>query len=67
MNALMREFVRYLQTEKKVSANTLSSYTRDIRQFADYISINSLDVIKITKTKKKPKIFAFSLDKHRIV
>lgn len=50
MNALMREFVSYLECEKKVSANTLSSYTRDIKQFGEYINTNSLDVIKITKT-----------------
>lgn len=50
MNAFVREFVSYLEKEKKVSANTLSSYTRDIKQFGEYIVSNSLDVIKITKT-----------------
>ena len=50
MNAFVREFVSYLEKEKKVSANTLSSYTRDIKQFGEYVVSNSLDVIKITKT-----------------
>lgn len=50
MNAYVREFVSYLEKEKKVSANTLSSYTRDIKQFGEYVLSNSLDVIKITKT-----------------
>lgn len=50
MNAFVREFVSYLEKEKKVSANTLSSYTRDIKQFGEYVLSNSLDVIKITKT-----------------
>ncbi len=50
MNTLMCEFVEYLQNEKKVSANTLQSYTRDIKQFGEYIAVNSLDVARITKT-----------------
>ena len=50
MNTLMYDFVDYLQNEKKVSANTLQSYTRDIRQFGEYVDDNSLDVVKITKT-----------------
>ncbi|MBQ7900632.1 MAG: site-specific tyrosine recombinase XerD [Clostridia bacterium] len=50
MNALVCDFVSYLEKEKKVSANTLQSYTRDIKQFSRYISDNSLDVTKITKT-----------------
>ncbi len=50
MNILVCEFVNYLQNEKKVSANTLQSYTRDIKQFGKYISDNSLDVTRITKT-----------------
>ena len=50
MNAIMCEFVSYLQNEKKVSANTLQSYTRDIRQFGSYIADNALDITRITKT-----------------
>lgn len=50
MNAIMCEFVSYLQNEKKVSANTLQSYTRDIRQFGLYIADNALDITRITKT-----------------
>lgn len=50
MNMLICEFVSYLQNEKKVSSNTLQSYSRDIRQFFEYVSSNSLDVAKITKT-----------------
>ena len=50
MNAIMCEFVSYLQNEKKVSANTLQSYTRDIRQFGSYITDNALDITRITKT-----------------
>lgn len=48
MNALMREFVEYLQNDKKVARNTLQSYTRDIKQFSDYIGSRSLDVDKVS-------------------
>ena len=37
MNTLMCEFVDYLEKDKKVAKNTLQSYTRDIKQFSDYI------------------------------
>ena len=50
MNMLVCDFVSYLQNDKKVSANTLQSYTRDIKQFGAYLSDYSLDVTKVTKT-----------------
>ena len=50
MNTIMCNFVSYLQNEKKVSANTLQSYARDIKQFGTYIADNALDITKITKT-----------------
>lgn len=34
-------FEDYLRNEKKASANTLSSYLRDVRQFADYLEHNT--------------------------
>lgn len=49
MDALMRDFVNYLEYDKKVSANTLQSYSRDIRQFSDYISSRNIEVADITK------------------
>ena len=51
MNALLCDFVDYLENDRKVSANTLQSYRRDIKQYFDYISSNSLDVIRISKTQ----------------
>lgn len=39
-------FEKYLTDEKKASVNTLSSYMRDIRQFADYIEAQTdIDII----------------------
>ncbi len=47
MNALMCEFVDYLQNDKKVARNTLQSYTRDIKQFSDFIAARSLEVERV--------------------
>ncbi len=48
MNALMCEFVDYLEKDKKVAKNTLQSYTRDIKQFSDYIDARQLDVASVS-------------------
>ena len=34
-------FETYLKNEKKASANTLSSYLRDIRQFGSYLDLHT--------------------------
>ena len=47
MNALMCDFVEYLEKDKKVAKNTLQSYTRDIRQFSDYLDSKELEVKSI--------------------
>ena len=49
MNVLMQDFVNYLEHDRGVSANTLQSYSRDIRQFSDYIDARNIDVTKTTK------------------
>ncbi|MCD7734301.1 MAG: site-specific integrase, partial [Clostridiales bacterium] len=38
------EFKNYLTTEKKSSANTVSSYLRDVNQFADYLSQRNMEL-----------------------
>ncbi len=47
----MCDFVSYLENDRKVSANTLQSYSRDIKQYFTYIAENSLDVLKISRTQ----------------
>ena len=37
----MKLFEHYLKEEKKASANTLSSYLRDIRQFSSYLDVHT--------------------------
>ena len=48
MNALMCEFVEYLEKDKKVAKNTIQSYTRDIKQFSNYIESKRIDVDTVT-------------------
>lgn len=38
-------FEKYLVNDKKASANTLSSYMRDIRKYCDYLEIHTEDTI----------------------
>ena len=39
----------YLRTEKKASENTLSSYLRDVRQFAEYCTREGLLLTKVNQ------------------
>ena len=43
------EFKNYLTTEKRSSANTVSSYLRDVNQWMDYLSARSLEATDITR------------------
>lgn len=43
-------FLDYLETERELSANTLESYRRDIRQFEAYLKEHNLSLDKVTKT-----------------
>jgi integrase/recombinase XerD len=43
-------FLVYLEKEKELSANTLESYRRDIRQFEAYLKEHNLFLDKVTKT-----------------
>lgn len=43
-------FLSYLIENKELSANTLESYKRDIRQFENYLKEHALTLDKVTKT-----------------
>ena len=43
------EFKNYLTTEKRSSANTVSSYLRDVNQWMDYLTARSLEATDITR------------------
>ena len=49
MEKLIIDFVNYLEKDKGVSLNTLQSYTRDIKQFTDYINSEKLNLSEISQ------------------
>lgn len=42
---LIEEFKSYLTTEKKSSANTVSSYVRDLTQFSRYLQVEGVELL----------------------
>ena len=48
MEELIISFGSYLSNEKQLSANTLESYNRDIRQYAQYLEENQITVLSNT-------------------
>ena len=40
-------FLNFIKNEKKLSENTFQSYSRDISQYKEYISLNNLDFLKV--------------------
>ena len=47
MEKQIKLFLEFLENDKKLSANTLQSYKRDILQYQDYIDKNRLNYLKI--------------------
>lgn len=45
----LKGYETYLTTEKKSSANTVSSYLRDVRQYLEYAEAGKVNVAKATK------------------
>ena len=42
MENQLKQFYKFLENDKKVSANTLQSYKRDLQQFGEYLDENNL-------------------------
>ena len=47
MDKQIKLFLDFLENEKKLSANTLQSYKRDITQYQEYIDKNGLNYLKL--------------------
>ena len=47
MEKQIKQFLDFLQNEKRVSMNTLQSYSRDIHQFESYLSQNHINYVKV--------------------
>ena len=49
MDLHLQAYERYLTTEKHASSNTVSSYMRDLRQFASYAAVRQLKAEDVTQ------------------
>lgn len=47
MEEQMDLFLNFIKDEKKLSDNTFQSYSRDIRQYKEYVDLNKLDYLKV--------------------
>jgi integrase/recombinase XerD len=50
MNKVLDDFIAELKSDKKLSLNTLESYSRDVRQFLSYLSGTNIDFRNVKKT-----------------
>lgn len=53
MEKQLKQFFKFLETDKKVSSNTLQSYKRDLKQFSEYLEENSIKYNKVTEKEIK--------------
>ena len=53
MEKQIKNFLEFLQKDKKLTDNTLQSYKRDISQYEDYINKNKIDYLKADETTIK--------------
>ena len=51
MEKQIKQFLDFLQNEKRVSNNTLQSYSRDIHQYESYLSQNRINYLKVDNKK----------------
>ena len=47
MEKQIKQFLDFLQNEKRVANNTLQSYSRDIHQYENYLSENHINYVKV--------------------
>lgn len=50
MNKVLDDFIAELKSDKKLSLNTLESYSRDVRQFLSYLADTNIDFRNVKKT-----------------
>ena len=53
MEKQLKQFLKFLENDKKVSNNTLQSYKRDLEQYKSYLLTNDLKYNKITENDIK--------------
>ncbi len=58
MERQLKNFFDFLENERKLSANTLESYRRDLRQFSDFLDENNINYTKVKEDNIKDYIIA---------
>ena len=53
MEKHIKQFLDFIQNEKKLSNNTLQSYCRDINQYKDYLETNKINYLKVDNEQIK--------------
>ncbi len=53
MEKHIKQFLDFIQNEKKLSNNTLQSYSRDINQYKDYLETNKINYLKVDNEQIK--------------
>jgi len=53
MEKQIKQFLDFLQNDKKLSNNTLQSYSRDINQYKEYLSKNHINHLKVENKEIK--------------
>ena len=49
MEKKIKLFLEFLQSDKRLSNNTLQSYKRDILQYKNYVDTNKINYLKVSK------------------
>lgn len=50
MDGVIRDFINEISLSKSLSKNTIESYSRDLRQFLEYLNSQGLDYKKVKRT-----------------
>lgn len=58
----IEQFYTYLQTEKRRSLNTISSYKNDLKQFNDFLTANNINIIECTSRNIKSWVLSINQD-----
>ena len=53
MEKQLKQFFKFLETDKRASNNTLQSYKRDLKQYNEYIESNKINYSKATEEDMK--------------
>ena len=53
MEKHIKQFLDFIQNEKKLSNNTLQSYNRDINQYKEYLETNKMNYLKVDNEQIK--------------